>query len=209
MVTATIRIDVWSDYVCPVCYIQLPVIKQLAHELGPRASLVWHAFELRPEPVLVPDPDAEEPGDDWSREAFPMASLRQIVPRRPVGQPPSRKAFEMAAFARERGCFDTVHEALFRAYFEEGRDIGEEVVLLELAQELGLDTDALKQAIDTGLYLEDLFADRQLAETLDTSVLPVICIRPASQLLDEAICLRGSVEFETLRRAVAPILQAA
>ncbi len=46
---ARIFIDVWSDYVCPFCYLQMPVLKEFA---GDRDLQVrWRAFELRPEPA--------------------------------------------------------------------------------------------------------------------------------------------------------------
>jgi predicted DsbA family dithiol-disulfide isomerase len=53
--------------------------------------------------------------------------------------PNSRRALVLAEYAREQGRFDEVHRRLFRAYWAEGRDIGSDVVLLEVAADAGLD----------------------------------------------------------------------
>ena len=60
----------------------------------------------------------------------------------------SRKAFEASEFAREQGKYDELHEGLFYAYFTEVRNIGDEDVIMDVASKEGLDTSALKQALD-------------------------------------------------------------
>jgi predicted DsbA family dithiol-disulfide isomerase len=53
--------------------------------------------------------------------------------------PNSRKALVLAEFARSRGRFDEIHPRLFRAYWVDGRDIGSDDVLLDVAEDAGLD----------------------------------------------------------------------
>ena len=53
----------------------------------------------------------------------------------------SRMSLEASEYARDAGRFDSFHGRIFRAYFTETRDIGDLDVLLELAQEEGLDAD--------------------------------------------------------------------
>jgi predicted DsbA family dithiol-disulfide isomerase len=64
----------------------------------------------------------------------------------------SRPSLEAAEFAREAGRFEPLHRALFRAYFEEGEDIGDEKVLARLAGECGLDGGALATALRERRY---------------------------------------------------------
>ena len=54
---ATVRVAVWSDYVCPFCYLELPVLERLQTELDGQVVVDWKAFELRPNPVPTLDPD--------------------------------------------------------------------------------------------------------------------------------------------------------
>jgi predicted DsbA family dithiol-disulfide isomerase len=53
--------------------------------------------------------------------------------------PSSRKALVLAEFARSKGRFDEIHPRLFEAYWVEGRDIGSDGVLLDVAEGAGLD----------------------------------------------------------------------
>ena len=57
--TAPIRIVVWSDYVCPFCYLERPVLERIRSERGETVEIDWRAFELRPEPEPTLDLNAE------------------------------------------------------------------------------------------------------------------------------------------------------
>lgn len=64
----------------------------------------------------------------------------------------SHRALELAEFARDRGAFVTVHEALFRACFVEARNIGDVDVLCDVARESGLDADEFRVECMVGRY---------------------------------------------------------
>ncbi|WP_434457964.1 DsbA family protein [Stutzerimonas urumqiensis] len=202
---ATVSIDVWSDYVCPFCYLELPLIRQLQRDYGTRLAVSWRAFELRPEPLPTLEPEGDYLRDTWARAVYPMAELRRMALRLPAVQPRSRMAFELARFAADNGRFDAVHEALFRAFFEEGLDIGDEAVLLELAEREGLDTEALRHAIETGRYLEAIFADRQEAEHWGIRGVPALLVR-GQRNPEQAQVIAGAVDFPRLQAAVEQVL---
>ncbi len=103
------RISVWSDHVCPFCYIELPVLDPLQAEHGEQVVIDWRAFELRPEPVPTLDPTGEYLHRVWNQSVYPMAEQRGMVLRLPPVQPRSRKAFEAAEFARGVGRFDSIN----------------------------------------------------------------------------------------------------
>src|SRR5262245_16865457 len=151
-----VRLHVWSDYVCPFCYLELPVLDRLQAEYGTRLSIEWRAFELRPEPVPTLAPDSDYLREVWQHSVFPMAEQRGLVLRLPPLQPRTRLAHEAAAFARDAGGFERLHRALLRAFFEEGRDVGDARVLAELAFGAGLDGDALHEALAEGRYAHDV-----------------------------------------------------
>ena len=64
----------------------------------------------------------------------------------------SHRSLEAAEFAREHGGFEAYHRALFHAYFEEGRDIGDPDVLCEIARPSGVDDQRLRQALADETY---------------------------------------------------------
>jgi hypothetical protein len=82
-----IAVEIWSDYVCPFCYLELPAVERLKEEFGPRVDVSWHAFELRPEPAPTLDPDGEYLHDIWGRSVYPMAEERGMRLRLPPVQP--------------------------------------------------------------------------------------------------------------------------
>ncbi len=81
----------------------------------------------------------------------------------------SRPALEAAEFAREQGLFDPFHRAVFSAYHAEGRDIGKQEVLREIAKAVGLDADEMVAALNEGRYTarveENLAFSREIGLT--------------------------------------------
>lgn len=197
-----LKADIWSDYVCPFCYLQLPVFEQLQHEYGSRIALQWHAFELRPEPIATLDPEADYLCSAWRHSVFPMAEKRNIVMKMPTVQPRSRNVLEAAAFAKAQGKFEIFHKEAFRAFFEFGRDIGKVPELIELASETGLDPQALRSALSGHRYTKQILADEHLANRLGLRAVPAFLIRRADQPLSEATVLNGTMGLEQLKQKI-------
>ncbi|KTB86255.1 DsbA family oxidoreductase [Pseudomonas syringae] len=199
---APLKIDVWSDYVCPFCYLQLSVLEQLGQTYGERLEFNWHAFELRPDPLTALDPNADYLRETWSRSVLPMADRRQVVMKMPTVQPRSRKVLEAAAFARETGRFGAFHKEAFKAFFEKGLDIGEVQTLLALATSTGLDQHALERALASSDYEAQVLADQQLAQTLGLRAVPVVLLRRGNEALEQARVFSGTLPFERLSREI-------
>ena len=71
----------------------------------------------------------------------------------------SRLAQEMAKWADTKPGGDAVHDALFRAYFVDGRNIGDSAVLVDVARSLGLPTSEAAAALRERRYRKDVDAD--------------------------------------------------
>jgi predicted DsbA family dithiol-disulfide isomerase len=192
---APVRISVWSDYVCPFCYLELPVLDELNTEYQNRLEVDWRAFELRPEPVPTLDPDGDYLHQVWGQSVYPMAEQRGMTLRLPPLQPRSRKAHEAAAFAKEAGLFEPLNRVLFQAFFEHGRDISNLSVLQDLAHEVGLDPDGLKRALESGRLTGVVLEDQRLAQDLGISGVPALVISRG----DTAYLLSGAQPLEAVR----------
>ena len=202
-----IALDIWSDYVCPFCYLELPAVTRLQQAVGPRLDVVWHAFELRPDPVPTLDPDGEYLHTVWNRSVYPMAQRLGMRIKLPPVQPRSRKAFEAVAFARHARRIDAMHLALFRGFFEQGRDIGDSAELLRLAAQSGLDRDALQAALAEGRYTQQVLQDERQAKALGMTGVPLLLVRPAAAPWEAAIPLQGAVPYEHLHAAVQQVAE--
>jgi predicted DsbA family dithiol-disulfide isomerase len=107
-------------------------------------------------------------------------------------QPRSRQALEAAEFARERDRFDAMHDALFRAFFEEGRDIGDVEVLLDVGGSVGLEREGLRLALDEGRYTEKVVSDGRLATRLGVDSVPTMFVTREGTPLEEAEKITGA-----------------
>jgi predicted DsbA family dithiol-disulfide isomerase len=156
--------------ICPWCYLGKRRLESALDRLGLREStkVTWLPFELNP--TMPPEGMARL---DYREAKFGLAKSIQLDAQmtalgeaegvafafgRQTRTPSTRRAHKLIAHATRMGNADPVVEALFRAYFEEARDIGDGRVLADIAAGLGLDREAALAA------MEDDLLDRQVAD---------------------------------------------
>ena len=206
---AAVVVDVWSDYVCPFCYLELPVLDRVCETFGAEAvEIVWHAFELRPEPVPTLEPAGDYLVSVWSRSVYPMAAGRGMVLKLPPVQPRSRKAFEATVFAADAGRGEAMLRALFAAFFEHGRDIGRIDELVAVGREVGLDAEALRDALQRGVHTDSVLADEAEAARLGIRGVPLMVARRRGEPLRAGRPLSGAQPYEAVAAVVAGLLTA-
>ncbi len=174
MIPARITLDVFSDYVCPFCYLQLPELDAVLERFGDELNLRWRAFELRPAPAPTLDPDDEYLHDIWARAVYPLAAERGMTLRLPKRQPRSRLAHEASAWAdaEQADKAEALRRAMFRGFFEESLDLADTQALVNLARGLGLNGGGLHEALVEGCYREQVLADQRQAHALGIGGVP-------------------------------------
>jgi predicted DsbA family dithiol-disulfide isomerase len=110
----------------------------------------------------------------------------------------SRPALAAAEFARERGRFDAMHQALFRAYWDEGRDVSDLAVLREVAARVGVDVPAMEQAIAQDRFGDYLDARRAEAEELMINGIP-------AHVIDDRYLVMGAQPYDVFERVMARV----
>lgn len=205
--TRPVRIDVWSDFVCPFCVLEEPVLEQAAGHHGADVTIAWRAYELRPEPVPTLEPDGEYLRSIWERAVYPMAEQRGMPLRLPPVQPRSRLAHEAEHHARRQGFGDPMRRAIFRAFFEDGRDIGRPEVLLDIGAAIGLDVGRLQGALTDGSETALVLADEREAIDLGIRGVPAMLIRPAdapagAKRAPSGVLVSGAQPFGVLQQAI-------
>jgi predicted DsbA family dithiol-disulfide isomerase len=190
-----VRLDVFSDYLCPWCYNAAVRIGDVEREYGDRVQIHWRAFPL------IPD---RQPG---RRVTQKMREGRQRVaaeePRAPFVTPdldtplpsssvPAQTAAKCAerqgaqAFSRFRG-------ALFAAQFHDNLDISRRDVLWTLARECELDLPRFEADFAAGEAYEAVLHDcAEGAAWFGVSALPTV-------IFDEKLSLVGAVPTERYR----------
>ena len=146
----SMRIDIVSDAICPWCWIGRANLAAALEELGWAADIHWHPYQLNPD---MPRAGVERAAYrtqkfgslarsqelDAQVAASGAASgltLRMDLQKR---TPNTVQAHRLAKFADRHGQQNAMVDAMFQAYFQQGRDIGDDAVLTELAASLGLD----------------------------------------------------------------------
>ena len=208
-------IDVISDFVCPWCFIGRRRLSEAlslyaAHEPDVRPLVSWHPFQLNP----------DFPSEGIDRRAYVEAKFgggegaAQVYERlraagRTVGidfaferierQPNTRDAHRLISWAQSRGDPEDLVEGLFRAYFLQGRFVGDRQVLADIAGEAGLPADAARAYLDSDAGADTIEAmDRRVRELGVTGV-PFF-------IFDGRVAVSGAQEAATL---VAAMTQAA
>jgi predicted DsbA family dithiol-disulfide isomerase len=153
-------IHVFSDVVCPWCYLGKRRLERALDATGLRDSvaITWLPFELNPD---MP-PDGMERAAYRARKFGAERSAELDARMTALGRedgvdfafdrmrrtPSTRRAHLLVAFANRHGAGNGVVDALFAAYFKAGLDIGDPAVLLQIASEAGLDREQAEAALD-------------------------------------------------------------
>lgn len=144
-----------SDYVCPYCLVGKEALKIALEELGLEAQIAWHPFELTEEPAERVDTYHDEVRKSKYQILYKPCEelgLDMKLPPNVIPRPYSRLAFEGWYFAEDHGKGDAYNDLMYRAYFIDEKDIGDILVLEELAESIGLDRTAFRKALDDGVY---------------------------------------------------------
>src|SRR4051812_31870092 len=149
-----LKIKVYSDYVCPFCYLaEFPLREAIR---GKDVEVEWMPFELCPEPQPTLRPEGEYLQRAWSQSVYPLArrmgvpiTLPKVSP-----QPHTHLAFEGFQYAKEQGKGNEYNHRVLEAFFVQGQDIGQIDVLTKLGGEVGLDKTEFEEGLQTRKYRE-------------------------------------------------------
>jgi predicted DsbA family dithiol-disulfide isomerase len=176
-----LKIKMYSDFICPFCYIGFEVFRKLKPEFD--LELDWRGFQIHPEwpaeGMLASewrngmDPAARQAV--WQRiQAMARAAGFEMKP--PERLTNSRLSLEAAEFAKEAGVGEAFEERVYRAYFYEGLNIGSQSVLADLGADVGLSRDDLNLALDSGRYALRLKNNAMVAHQNGVSGVPTFFI---------------------------------
>src|SRR3977135_2164539 len=149
-----IKIKVYSDYVCPFCYLAEFPLQEAVR--GKDVEVEWMPFELRPYPNETLRPEGDYLQRAWTQSVSPIARKMGVPIQMPTvsPQPHSHLAFEGFQFAKEHGKGNEYNHRVLTAFFVESQDIGDIGVLTKLAGEVGLNEQECEEALKSQKYRE-------------------------------------------------------
>jgi predicted DsbA family dithiol-disulfide isomerase len=169
------KLVIFSDYVCPFCYLGKASLETYLSESGKDVEIDWRPFDLQAH-KRGPDGDIRSGVSDGKSEAY-FERAKQNVRRlqdeydvemtlelsRDIDSWRAHKAALWVEQSADADQFEAFNNAIFDALWRDARDIGDPDVLADLAEEVGLDGDAVRHAAES----DDL--DDALREAIDES----------------------------------------
>jgi predicted DsbA family dithiol-disulfide isomerase len=202
LAASPLRFTVWSDFLCPWCYVAAVRLDALQHEVGDVITIEWRSFLLRPRPDARSLEAFTRYTEHWARPAAaePLAAFRTWSgdSKPPSHSMPSAVAGKAVMHEFGAEAFDRFHLALMRAYFADNRTISERDVMLDVAASVGLEADVLSARIDTdGDAIEaEVIADHKAALARGIAAVPTVVI-------DDEYVLQGALSLEQYQKVVA------
>ncbi|NNM66720.1 MAG: DsbA family oxidoreductase [Spirochaetales bacterium] len=194
----TLRLVVYSDYVCPWCYVGQAVIEELRAERP--VEVRWKPFFLRP--------DTPPEGMPLPKEIQARIALHNPLPARAAAAglpfiqnfylPNTQRAHEATEFAFDKGRGEEFHRAVFHQYFGLGNDIGQWVVLKAVAAEVGMNPDEMEHEVEAGTFRSRFEASLREAQEIGVTGVP-------TYVLDDKIGIVGAQGIEAFHKALAQI----
>ncbi len=203
------RVDIWSDVVCPWCYVGKARFEKAVDGFEHRdhVEVVYHAFELDPdhpkdtqETVLsmlsrkYGMPEAQARAADARVAGLAQAEGLGFDSNRPVGN--TFDIHRVIHLGRAKGVQHELITAVNQAYFADARQVFDHDVLTEVAVGAGIDASAVTEVLDGDAYADAVRQDELEARQLGISGVPFY-------VLDMALGVSGAQATETFTSALS------
>jgi predicted DsbA family dithiol-disulfide isomerase len=205
----TLKIDVWSDIVCPWCAVGKRRLEAALARFPHKddVEVVWRAFELDPSAPAVQKGDnatrlAEKYGRTRAQAESMMHQLEETAAKDGLDfhllTARSGNTFDghrVLHLAAERGVQNAVKERFFRGYMSEGQAIGDHEVLVRLASEAGLDAEEVRAVLASDRYAEEVREDEAIAQAIGVTGVPFF-------VLGDKYAISGAQPADVMLRAL-------
>jgi predicted DsbA family dithiol-disulfide isomerase len=206
-----LTIDVVSDVVCPWCYVGEKRLEAALAEEPQPVTLRWRPYQLDPT-IPAGGLDRAEYMERKFGKSGRLQSVHDNLTRlgaelgipfafdRIKRSPNTLDAHRLIRWASSAGMQGAIVDRLFKAYFVEGRDIGDRGVLVEIAGEFGLDAKLVEKLLKDGADADLVRQEIEQAQGMGVSGVPFF-------IFGGRLGVPGAQEPSVLRRAMAQARQ--
>jgi predicted DsbA family dithiol-disulfide isomerase len=206
------KIEIWSDVMCPFCYLGKRKLENALAQFADkeRIEVEWKSFQLNPDLVTNPGINIQQylsehkgmsveqvkHNNNYITQVGQTVGLEYHFDRIVVAN--TFSAQQLLKFAHTQGKQNEVEELVFEAFFTKGKNVDDFSTLLQLANEAGLDTEGLHEALENNQYAAQAQADMTEASQLGIHSVPYF-------VFNRKLAVNGAQEsavfLETLRKA--------
>lgn len=207
-----VRVEIWSDVVCPWCYIGTTNLDLAIQRFGGDVEVVFRSYQLDPsapeEPVPAVDHLAAQYGGGRNQALTMMRQVTAVAATVGLqfhledsltGQ--TLAAHRVLHLAAQRGLQPQVAGHLFAAHFTENRSVFDTDSLAEISAEAGLDAQEVREVLADGMYTDEVLSDIRQARAYQITGVPFF-------VFDGAYGVAGAQPPEALGRVLATAAQA-
>lgn len=184
--TATMKINIWSDVRCPFCYIGKKKFEKAldAFAAKDKVEVIWRSFEL--DPALETQPDVNAVDHIAAVKGISKAQAEEMHAHvtRVAGEigldfhfenmvvANSFNAHRLIQLAKTHGRGGAAEEQLFKAHFTEGKNIDDNEALIRVGMAIGLDEKEIKEMLSSDAFAAAVKQDEQEAHAIGVSGVP-------------------------------------
>jgi predicted DsbA family dithiol-disulfide isomerase len=180
------KVEVWSDIICPFCYIGKRKFEQALHQFAHQSEVevVWRSYQLDPS---TPAFSTQSVAADLARKkGMSLSETKQMMQH--VTDMASEvglvydfdkavvantfTAHRLTHLAAKHGLQDASEERLFTAYFTEGKNINDLETLVQLGVEIGLDAEEVRSVLVSDAYTKEVQQDIYEAQQVGVRGVP-------------------------------------
>ena len=205
------RVDIWSDVVCPFCYIGKKRLEKAAQQAGIELEIHWHSYELDPDaPEKHAISNTERLAEKYGRSLSDMQEMQQRIAEMAAEEGiefnwqqaisgNTFNAHRIIHLAQSKGLGHQAQEAFFYSYMTQGLPIGERETVEDVAARIGLDAAEVEYVLDTDLFADFVRHDEQIAkEQLKVNGVPFF-------VFDQRVALSGAQPLEVFTEVLSKV----
>lgn len=208
----SITVEIWSDVICPFCYIGKRHFEQALKSKGLEedVEITWRSFELAPDAQTNPEKSIYEVLSErkgWSSEQTKMMHEQVSQKASDAGlvydfdktiPANSFRSHQLLHLAKEKGVQDEIKERLLKAYFTEGKNIDDVATLIEIGKMEGLSEEEISAALESEKIKSAVQEDISMARQMGIQGVPFF-------VFDRTYAVSGAQPVEAFEQALAKI----
>lgn len=207
-----LKIQIWSDIMCPFCYIGKRRLENAISQFGHQdeIEIEWKSFQLDPNYIASEDDDLVErlaekyqKDKDWSVEM--LESMTQNAANSGLEfhfektiTTNSLNAHRLLHLAKKYQRGTTLKELLFKAYLTDGEDVNDIETLKKLGIQTGLDANEIDQVLQSNAYTKEVEEDMLMAQKIGIQGVPFF-------VFDNKYAISGAQHVETFVKTLEKV----
>lgn len=208
------RVDIWSDVVCPFCYIGKKRLEAAAAQAGVELEVHWHSYELDPEaPVRQEVSNSERLAQKYSRTLAEVEEMQRNIAAMAADEGiqfnwenansgNTFNAHRIIHLAQSKGLGSEAKEAFFYSYMTQGLPIGERETIEDVAARIGLNPVEVDDLLNSDEFADFVKFDEDVArDQLKVTGVPFF-------VFDQRIALAGAQPREVFLQVMEKAQQA-